>query len=115
MTRLTCGPTKPGGQPSRELIGDSAVGDDLAPIMVRRGSLAAILDPIEVCLARHHAGCPPAAGVSPLSPRGAATAAVAPRKTNETELRFGDYRMMNVNHGLGVILSQWRRRRGGRI
>jgi len=47
-----------------ELIWDTAAGDDdQAPVMVRRGSLAAILAAVEECIAGHHGGSRPAADV----------------------------------------------------
>jgi hypothetical protein len=40
-----------------ELIWDSAAGDhDQAPVMVPRGSLAAVLAAAEECIAAHHGG-----------------------------------------------------------
>ena len=47
-----------------ELILDSAASDDdQAPVMVRRGSLAAVLAAVEECTASHHIGSRPATDV----------------------------------------------------
>jgi hypothetical protein len=42
-----------------ELIWDSAAGDDQAPLMLRRGSLAVLLAAIEECIAAHRGSSGP--------------------------------------------------------
>ncbi len=72
-----------------ELIWESATSnDELAPITIRRGSLAAILDAVEDCIASHHAGSHPGAHVlAALADLRVALppAAIAPGAANETK------------------------------
>jgi phage terminase large subunit-like protein len=72
-----------------ELIWATAAGDDdQVPVMVRRGSLATIVAAVEECIASHHGGSHPAAGV--LAVLADIRAALppetrAPRTANETK------------------------------
>ena len=96
-----------------ELIWDSAAkDDDQAPLMVHRGSLAAVLAAVEECIAGHHGSTGPRtdllAALADL--RAALPPSSGPVETSnetKTETRRAD-RRMNANNPLSGIAGQQR-------